>query len=111
PEIGARMVEGVEFLRPALAIILTHHERYDGNGYPRGLKGAAIPLGSRIFQVADTLDAIVSDRPYRRGAPLVEALAEIARHAGTQFDPLVIEALERLAPRLELLPADFGLHG
>lgn len=111
PEIGARMVEHVEFLRPALPIILAHHERYDGAGYPRGLKGEEIPLGARIFQVADTLDAICSDRPYRRGQPLEAALAEIRRHAGTQFDPVVVEALEQIAPNLELLPADYGLRG
>jgi HD-GYP domain-containing protein (c-di-GMP phosphodiesterase class II) len=109
PEIGARMIEGVEFLRPALPIIVAHHERWDGGGYPRGLAGETIPLGARIFQVADTLDAIVSDRPYRRGQPLEAALAEIRRHAATQFDPSVVEALERLAPTLEVLPANYGL--
>ena len=108
PEIGARMVGGVGFLRPALSIILAHHERYDGNGYPRGLRGEQIPLGARIFQVADALDAIVSDRPYRRGRPLEVALAEIRRHAGSQFDPLVVDVLERIAPGLSLLPADYG---
>ena len=110
PEIGTRMVAGVAFLRPALPIILAHHERWDGRGYPRGLAGEAIPLGARIFQVADTLDAIVSDRPYRRGQPLEAALAEIRRHAGTQFDPAVVETLERLAPNLEILPATYGLR-
>jgi HD-GYP domain-containing protein (c-di-GMP phosphodiesterase class II) len=109
PELGARMVGGVEFLRPALPIILAHHERWDGRGYPHGLKAAEIPLGARIFQVADTLDAIVSDRPYRRGAPLDEALAEIRRHAGLQFDPAIVDALERIAPDLELLPPSYGL--
>ena len=110
PEIGTRMVAGVEFLRPALPIILAHHERWDGGGYPHGLAGEAIPLGARIFQVADTLDAIVSDRPYRRGQPLEVALAEIRRHAATQFDPMVVEALEHLAPTLEILPSTYGLR-
>jgi len=109
PEIGARMVGGVEFLRPALPIILAHHERYDGRGYPHGLRADEIPLGARIFQIADALDAIVSDRPYRRGQTLDAALAEIRQHAGTQFDPLVVDTLERIAPSLELLPPTYGL--
>jgi putative nucleotidyltransferase with HDIG domain len=109
PEIGARMVEKVEFLRPAVKIILAHHERFDGGGYPKGLRGEQIPLGARIFQVADALDAIISDRPYRRPRSLDAALSEIRRHADTQFDPLVVETLERIAPALSLLPADYGL--
>jgi HD-GYP domain-containing protein (c-di-GMP phosphodiesterase class II) len=110
PEIGAKMVEGVEFLRPALPIILAHHERYDGSGYPKGLRGKEIPLGARIFQVADALDAIVSDRPYRGGQSLQAALEEIHCHAGAQFDPMVVEALDQIAPTLALLPANYGLH-
>jgi HD-GYP domain-containing protein (c-di-GMP phosphodiesterase class II) len=110
PEIGARMVERVEFLQPAIPIILTHHERYDGQGYPRGLREEQIPLGSRIFQVADALDAIVSDRPYRRGQSLEAALVEIRHHAGSQFDPRVVEALEQVAPSLEILPANYGVR-
>ena len=110
PEIGARLVERVEFLRPAVNIILTHHERYDGQGYPRGLRGECIPLGSRIFQIADTLDAIVSDRPYRLGQSLEAALDEIQRHSGSQFDPLVVEALQSIAPGLDLLPAGYGVR-
>jgi HD-GYP domain-containing protein (c-di-GMP phosphodiesterase class II) len=109
PQIGAQMIERVEFLRPALPIILAHHERFDGGGYPRGLRGEAIPLGARIFQVADALDAIISDRPYRRQQSLEAALAEIRRHAGSQFDPAIVETLERIAPDLPLLPADYGL--
>jgi HD-GYP domain-containing protein (c-di-GMP phosphodiesterase class II) len=111
PEIGARMVERVEFLQPAIPIILTHHERFDGGGYPRGLRGEQIPLGSRLFQVADTLDAIVSDRPYRRGQSLEAALVEIRKHSGSQFDPRVVDLLEQVAPRLEILPANYGLRG
>jgi putative nucleotidyltransferase with HDIG domain len=92
PDIGARILSGIEFLRPAADIVLTHQERWDGSGYPRGLVGEAIPLGARIFAVADALDAITSDRPYRRGRNLAFAKEEISRCAGTQFDPRVVEA-------------------
>jgi putative nucleotidyltransferase with HDIG domain len=92
PEIGARILSGIPFLAPAVDIVLSHQERWDGHGYPRGLSGEAIPLGARIFAVADALDAIVSDRPYRRGRSLEYARQEIAAHAGTQFDPAVVRA-------------------
>ncbi|MBI2914078.1 MAG: hypothetical protein HYY03_09170, partial [Chloroflexi bacterium] len=69
-----------------------HHERYDGTGYPRGLAGDQIPLGARIFAVADAFDAMTSDRPYRRAVPPEEALAEILRFNGSQFDPAVVRA-------------------
>jgi putative nucleotidyltransferase with HDIG domain len=91
PEIGARILSGIPFLAAAAEIVLSHQERWDGGGYPRRLAGASIPLGARIFAVADTLDAITSDRPYRRGRSLDHARAEIARHAGAQFDPAVVE--------------------
>lgn len=91
PEIGARILSGIEFLKPAAEIVLAHQERWDGTGYPRGLKGEEIPLGARIFAVADTLDAITSDRPYRKGRSVQVARAEIGRFAGTQFDPKVVE--------------------
>lgn len=92
PEIGARILGGIEFLEAASEIVLTHQERWDGTGYPRGLAGTDIPLGARIFAVADALDAITSDRPYRRGRSVEYAREEIARYAGTQFDPDVVEA-------------------
>jgi len=91
PEIGARILSGIEFLEDAAAIVLAHQERWDGAGYPAGLSGTDIPLGARIFAVADALDAITSDRPYRRGRSFEAAKEEIARHAGTQFDPEVVE--------------------
>lgn len=99
PEIGYRILSSVPFLGQAAEIVLSHQERWDGRGYPHGLAGEQIPLGARIFAVADTLDAIVSDRPYRRGASFAEARAEIRRCAGTQFDPQVVEAFERLDER------------
>ena len=88
--IGYDLVCRVAFLAPAAAIVLTHQERYDGTGYPQGLVGEEIPLGARIFSVADTLDAITSDRPYRRALPFSTARDEITRESGRQFDPEVV---------------------
>lgn len=90
--IGYDLVCRIAFLAPAAEIILTHQERYDGLGYPQGLAGEEIPLGSRIFAVADTLDAMTSDRPYRRALPYSAAREEIIRESGRQFDPKVVEA-------------------
>lgn len=88
--IGYDLVCRVAFLAPAAAIVLTHQECYDGTGYPQGLVGEEIPLGARIFAVADTLDAMTSDRPYRRALPFSTARDEIARESGRQFDPEVV---------------------
>jgi len=90
--IGADLVSRIPFLAPAAEIVLTHHESYDGRGYPQGLKGTQIPLGARIFVVVDALDAMTSDRPYRRALPMSTAREEIARESGHQFDPEVVEA-------------------
>ena len=90
-EIGYSMLSRIPFLREAAEIVLAHQEFYDGTGYPRGLKAEEIPLGARIFAVADTLDAMISDRPYRRAMPISTAREEIKRCAGTQFDPRVVE--------------------
>ncbi|HYS10416.1 MAG TPA: HD domain-containing phosphohydrolase [Myxococcales bacterium] len=92
PEVGYRILETIDFLRPAAEIVLAHQERWDGAGYPRKLKGEAIPLGARIFAIADTLDAMTSDRPYRKAATFAQARQEIARCAGTQFDPRCVQA-------------------
>ncbi len=91
-QIGFTIMTSIPFLQGAAEIVLAHHERFDGTGYPRGLAGKNIPLGSRIFAVADTLDAITSDRPYRKGTSLAAARAEIQRCAGTQFDPSCVDA-------------------
>jgi response regulator RpfG family c-di-GMP phosphodiesterase len=91
PQIGYDIVADIPYLRPAAEIILSHQERYDGSGYPRKLKGCEIPLGARIFAVADTFDAIVSDRPYRKGQSFEVAATEIKRCGGSQFDPAVVE--------------------
>jgi putative nucleotidyltransferase with HDIG domain len=92
PQSGFDILLAVDFLAPAAEMVYAHHERYDGNGYPRGLIGEQIPLGARIFMIADALDAMTSDRVYRRAMPAEEALAEILRHSGTQFDPTAVRA-------------------
>jgi putative nucleotidyltransferase with HDIG domain len=91
PVLGYRMIKGLGFLEEAGEIVLCHHERFDGTGYPRGLAGQSIPLSARVFALADTLDAITSDRPYRRGRSFEEASREIGRASGDQFDPAVVE--------------------
>src|SRR5467141_2519143 len=90
-QIGYDMLIRIPFLRDAAEIVLAHQEFYDGTGYPRGLKGEQIPLGARIFSIADSLDAMISDRPYRKALPMSHAREEIQRCAGTQFDPRVVE--------------------
>lgn len=100
PLIGYWILNGVEALRPASEIVLAHHEKFDGSGYPRGLKGEAIPLGARIFSVVDTLDAITSDRPYQAGKRYEAARAEIVRNTGHQFDPRVVEGFLEVEPGL-----------
>ena len=86
-EIGYKMLTRIPFLRDAAEIVLAHQEFYDGTGYPRGLRGEQIPLGARIFSIADALDAMISDGPYRKALPMSHAREEIRRCAGTQFDP------------------------
>jgi HD-GYP domain-containing protein (c-di-GMP phosphodiesterase class II) len=83
----------VNVLRPALPYILYHQERYDGNGYPFGLAGDQIPIEGRLLTVADTFDAMTSTRPYRQALTYEQAIAEIAAHRGTQFDPQMVDAL------------------
>ena len=97
--MGYRILAQVPYLRPTAMIVLAHHERWDGEGYPRKLKGENIPLGSRIFAIADTYDAIISDRPYRKGKSPEAAFEEILRCSGDQFDPKIVEAFEALFPR------------
>jgi len=93
PQIGYDLLKGIGFLSEAVStIVLRHHERYDGTGYPDGLRGNDIPWGARIFAVSDTLDAITADRVYRKGRSLAVARAEISRLSGKQFDPKVVEA-------------------
>jgi len=95
PALGAELVDRIAFLGPAADVVRYHHERYDGTGYPTGLRGQAIPLAARIFAVADTLDALTTDRPYHKGVSFEEAAAVIAQNAGWQFDPRVVDAFSR----------------
>lgn len=114
PKIGQRILASVPFMAEAAEIVLCHEERFDGTGYPRGLSGAAIPLAARLFAVIDTLDAMTSDRPYRKGLSFAAAKAEIVRLAGTQFDPLAVEAFsaeektlrEMVAMKCGMAPGD-----
>jgi putative nucleotidyltransferase with HDIG domain len=97
---GYQMLRKIPFLQEAAEIVYSHQEHYDGSGYPRGLKGEEIPVGARIFAVADTLDAITSDRPYRRATSFAAARLEIKRCAGTQFDPKVVDVYLSLPDQL-----------
>jgi len=96
PLIGFAMIEEFSFLQGAAEIVLFHHEKYDGTGYPFGLIGEEIPLSARLFSLADTLDAITSDRPYRRGRSLEEALQEIEKCRGSQFDPELVDIMQAI---------------
>lgn len=100
PVIGHRILSAVPFMTQAADIVLAHEERFDGSGYPRGLCGEAIPLWARLFAVIDTLDAMTSDRPYRKALPFDEAKAEIRRLSGSQFDPVAVEAFVAEEPTL-----------
>jgi putative nucleotidyltransferase with HDIG domain len=97
---GYVMLKKIPFLEKTAEIVFSHQEHYDGSGYSRGLKGDEIPLGARIFSVADALDAITSDRPYRKAQSFSEARHEIERCSGTQFDPAIVAAYRGLPDRL-----------
>lgn len=117
PEIGHRILSAAPFMEEAAEIVLSHEERFDGRGYPRGLSGPSIPLWARLFSIIDTLDAMVSDRPYRDGIPFDAAKAEIVGLSGTQFDPLAVEAflaeetpLRQMVQQRCILVAPTGQH-
>ena len=101
PSVGGQILERVNFPYPVVPIVRAHHERWDGSGYPDGLAGERIPVGARILAAVDCLDALISDRQYRRAIPIEEAMREIVRLSGSHFDPRVVEILERQYPELE----------
>jgi putative nucleotidyltransferase with HDIG domain len=113
PRHGYQLVRDLVFLGPALDVVLSHHERWDGRGYPNGLAGESIPFAARVFAVADTYDAITSDRPYRRARGHREAVAELKRVAGTQLDPRLVDTFlaipePRLAALRDQAPPEWG---
>jgi HD-GYP domain-containing protein (c-di-GMP phosphodiesterase class II) len=96
--LGEQMIDGIPYLSGvAREVVASHHERWDGRGYPRGLKGAEIPLGARIFAVVDAFDAMTNDRPYRKAMSFEEAIAEIVGNVGRQFEPELAHAFVELA--------------
>jgi response regulator RpfG family c-di-GMP phosphodiesterase len=98
PALGGQILRGIKFLEGAAHVVGQHHEKWDGTGYPAGLRGKEIDLNARIFAVADAFDAMVSTRVYRAGKPYEAAAAELKRHAGQQFDPDVVAAFLRIPP-------------
>jgi response regulator RpfG family c-di-GMP phosphodiesterase len=96
PDLGLKIIAGIELFRPAIPFIQSHHERWDGKGYPRGLSGTKIPLEGRLLAVADTFDAILSDRPYRKGATLAHALRELLDNRDIQFDREIVDVFAGL---------------
>lgn len=108
PEAGYRIVIRIGFLKDAAEIVYTHHEQFDGSGYPRGIKGENIPLGARMFMVADVYDALTSERLYRSPMTYEEAAAEIRKLSGSHFDPVVVDAFMAIAP--EQLKAIFDFY-
>jgi len=104
PTLGAKILLRLVAFRGALPYVLYHHERWDGTGYPTGRSGEQIPLEARVLAVADAFDAMTSDRPYRRALSHDEALAEVARCSGTQFDPQIVEIFVELFDGSQDLP-------
>jgi putative nucleotidyltransferase with HDIG domain len=106
PEVSVSILSRIPDLKGILKIIRHHHEHYNGKGYPSGLAGEQIPLGARILSVTDMLDALISDRPYREKITFMEAVEEIRKVSGTQLDPRIVEALDRIVESLSLDPSD-----
>jgi HD-GYP domain-containing protein (c-di-GMP phosphodiesterase class II) len=100
PQHALMFMEQIEFLRPALDVPYAHHEKWDGSGYPRGLKGKEIPLLARIFAIVDVWDALTSDRPYRAAMPMTEALDEIQDGSGNHFDPQIVDAFMAMLDKM-----------
>jgi len=100
PHVGAEIIGAVPFPSPVAPLIMSHHERWDGRGYPAGLKAAAIPLGARILYLVDYFDALTSDRPYHRAMPMETAISLLQQESGKAFDPSVVDAFLRVLPAL-----------
>ncbi len=111
PTIGKKILEPIRFLSPVVPLVYYHHEKYDGKGYPEGLAGNDIPVGARILAIADTYDAMTSDRPYRKALSHQTAMDEIRRYTGSQFDPLIVEhfavAIEKYREKCRDIGLDF----
>lgn len=103
PVLGEKILQPLSFLGPIIDMVAQEHERFDGRGYPRGLRGTQIHLGARIISVADALDAMTSTRSYRKALAFEDAVAEIERCAGTQFDPQIVVAFRRVLPQLKAI--------
>ncbi|MDP8980341.1 MAG: diguanylate cyclase [Acidobacteriota bacterium] len=111
PSVGAEILEQVKFPYPVVPLVRAHHEKWDGSGYPYGLKGLQIPIGARILSVVDCLDAIASDRQYRRALPLDEAMDVVRSESGKAFDPQVVEVLGRRYREWEILAGAYHVEG
>jgi response regulator RpfG family c-di-GMP phosphodiesterase len=108
--LGEQMLSGVTLLQgTGLSVVRSHHERWDGHGYPDRLEGPDIPLGARVFAVADALDAMTSDRPYRRARPWEDAAREIVAESGGQFDPAIVDAFRECEPELRAVHTELAL--
>jgi putative nucleotidyltransferase with HDIG domain len=110
PIVGAEILEQVDFPYPVVPVVRAHHEKWDGSGYPHGLKGEAIPIGARILAAVDCLDALASDRQYRKALPLSDAMNQVASEAGTSFDPRIVEILQRRYVELEQMAREQPLQ-
>ena len=111
PIIGREVIEGIEFLEGTIPIVYCHHEHYDGSGYPEGLTGEDIPIEARIFAVADAMDAMLTNRPYRPARSVAQAKEEIRMNSGSQFDPRVVESLLSLDDSKFLIESNGAIDG
>ena len=109
PVVGAEILQRVRFPYPVVPIVRAHHEKWDGSGYPAGLKGTEIPIGARILSAVDFLDALASDRQYRRALPINEVMQRLGEESGKAFDPKVVDILKKRYVSLEKMAlAQFG---
>ena len=108
PVVGAEILEEVKFPYPVVPIVRAHHEKWDGSGYPFGLAGEEIPIGARILSVVDCLDALASDRQYRRALPLDQAMEIVSRESGKSFDPVIVDIIQRRYVELEQMAISTG---